>query len=342
MITTMLDNKLKGTGMTIPVNIQGVGFSVPDRIVTNEEIIQGLNSSDEWIQSKTGIKERRFLDESLVTSDLCLNACKEALIDANISALDIDAIILSTITPDQLLPSTALIIKEKLGALNAIPIDLTQVACAGGIYSIYLGAHLLQNENYKNILVVGGEVLSRITDPLDRNTRVFFGDAAGAVVLQKTKNKYGLISFDLDSNLNFAVQRSGGGTESISFGEDIESSLFLKMNGREVWDIATEVVPLSIAKAVNNAGLSISEIDHFIIHQANINIINEVLQKLGIPAEKTDLTIQEYGNTGSATIFSCLYKMIKEKKIKEDDYIVFSAVGAGFFWGSLCFKYTKN
>ena len=334
--------KLSGSGLTTPVNIQGIGFSVPDKVVTNAEIIKGLNSTEQWIQNKTGIKERRFLEDDLITSDLCLNACKEALLDANISALDIDVIILSTITPDQLLPSTALVLKEKLGAFNAIPIDLNQVACAGGIYSIYLGAHLLQSNNIQNVLVIGGEVLSRITDTNDRTTRVFFGDAAGAVVLQKTKEGYGLLSYDIDSKLNYAVQRPGGGSEPLPYDEDIESSLYLKMDGREVWNIATEVVPASIIKTVDKAGLSIPEIDYFFIHQANVNIINSVLNNLNIPKEKTNYTIQDYGNTGSATIFSCLYHAIKNNSIKNNDNIVFSAIGAGFVWGSLCFKYNKN
>lgn len=333
---------VNSTGLKVPINIQGVGFRVPDKVITNEEIIQGLDSTDEWIQNKTGIKQRRFLEDGLVTSDLALQACEEALIDAKVSPQDIDAIIFSTVTPDQKLPSTAIILKEKLGAKKAIPFDLNQAACAGGIYSIYLGAHLLQNDNINNVLVVGAEILSRITDPDDRTTRVFFGDAAGAIVLQKTKENYGLLSLNLESANNNAVQIPGGGTEPLPFGENHQTSLYLKMNGREVWNMATNFIPKSIMKTIQSAGLSVEEIDHFIIHQANLNIIQEVLTALNIPQSKTTTTIQEYGNTGSATIFSVLYNAIKNEKIKEDDIIVFSAIGAGFLWGSLCFKYYKN
>lgn len=285
------------TGLTVPINIQGIGFNVPSRVITNAEVIKGLDTTDEWIQSRTGIRERRFLEDSYVTSDLCLDACKEALIDAGITAKSVDAIILTTITPDKSLPSTAMILKEKLGALNAIPIDLNQTACAGGIYSIYLGAHLLQNKNINNVLVVGAEILSRITDPNDRATRVFFGDAAGAMVLQKTLEGYGLLSFDMMDELNHAVEIPGGGTADPEI-----DNLFLRMDGREVWNTATKAIPSSIQNVVNSAGLTIEEIDHFIIHQANLNIIKEALYALDVPIQKTTITVQEYGNTGSATI----------------------------------------
>ncbi len=336
------ENVKTSTGLKIPVNIQGIGFNVPRRVVTNEEIIKNLNTTDEWIQKRTGIQERRFLEDSYSTSDLCLEACEEALLDAGITAKNIDVIVLATTTPDKTLPSTALILKEKLGATNAIPLDLNQTACAGGILSIYLGAHLLQNQNIDNILVVGAEVLSRITNPNDRTTRVFFGDAAGAIVLQKTENGHGLLSFDIQSDLNNAVEIPGNGTDPSCSKNKTSENHFLKMNGKEVWNVATQAIPSSIHKVIHSAGLTIEEIDHFIIHQANKNIITEALSALDAPIEKTSMTIQDYGNTGAASIFSSLYKAIKEEKISDNDYIVFSAIGAGFKWGSLCFKYITN
>lgn len=330
------------TGLKTPINIQGIGFNVPERIVTNTEVSKGLDTTDEWIQSKTGIKERRFLEDIYVTSDLCLGACEEALIDAGITADRVDAVILTTITPDKVLPSTAMILKDKLGALNAIPIDLNQTACAGGVYSIYLGAHLLQNKNIENVLVVGGEVLSRITDPNDRSTRVFFGDAAGAMVLQKTLESHGVLSFDMMDELNHAVDIPGGGTEALRSKNTETDKLFLRMDGREVWNVAIKAIPSSIQNVVDSAGLTIEEINHFIIHQANLNIIKKALHALNIPIKKTTLTVQEYGNTGAATIFSSLYRAIKEGKVADNDYIVLSAIGAGFLWGSICLKYITN
>lgn len=330
------------TGLTTPINVQGIGFIVPETVVPNAEIIKGLDTTDDWIQSRTGIKERRFLEADYVTSDLCLSACKEALDDAGVNPQNVDAIILTTITPDKGLPSTAMILKEKLGAFNAIPIDLNQTACAGGIYSIYLGAHLLQNKNIDNVLVVGGEVLSRLTDPKDRTTRVFFGDAAGAMVLQKTFDGNGVLSFDMMDELNHAVEIPGGGTESVRSNDNKKNDLFMRMDGKEVWNVASRAIPSSIQNVVHSAGLSIDEIDHVIIHQANLNIIKKALYTLDIPIEKTTITVQDYGNTGSASIFSSLYKAIEEEKVSDNDFIVISAIGAGFMWGSLCLKYTNN
>lgn len=330
------------TGLSTPVNIQGIGFRVPDRVVTNEDLKEDLGLSDKWIHKKTGIKERRYLEDNLVTSDLCVLACEEALMDAGIKAEDVDVIILTTTTPDQRSPSTAMVIKEKLGAMNAIPFDLNQTACTGGIYSMYLGSHFLQNENINNVLIIGCEVLSRIMAKNDKRTRTFFGDAAGAMVLQKTGENRGLLSLDLDFELDYAVQIPGGGTVPLPEGEDYRTSQFVKMDGKRVWDVATKVVPISIRKAINEAGLEVNDIDHFILHQANLNIIKKVMEDLDQPLSKTTITIEEYANTGSATIFSGLYKALKENKISEGDNIVFSAIGAGFLWGSACFKYTKN
>ncbi|WP_461611132.1 3-oxoacyl-ACP synthase III family protein [Cytobacillus kochii] len=342
MEALLTEKILNQTGLEIPVNIQGIGFRVPGKIVKNEDLVKELDTSDQWIQDKTGIKERRYLEEEYVTSDLCASAAAEALLDADIQAEEIDAIIVTTTSPDQALPSTAMIIKEKIGAEKAIPIDLTQSGCAGGIYAMYVGTHLLQNSNVKNVLVIGCEILSRISDPKDRTTRVFFGDAAGAMVLQKTREGGGILSFHLDSELNYAVQIPGGGTVPLGENEDYRTSQFVKMNGREVWNTATRVVPTSIREAVVSAGLTIGDIDHFLVHQANLNIVKEVMHDLNVPLEKTTITVQEYANTGSATLYSVLYKALKDGKVKEDDTIVLSAIGAGFLWGSICLKYTKN
>ncbi|MDF1999842.1 ketoacyl-ACP synthase III [Peribacillus simplex] len=336
------ERKKNCTGLKVPVNIQGVGFSVPGRVVTNEELTRSLDTTDEWIQTKTGIKERRYLEDHLVTSDLCVSASLKALKDAGVRAEDLDAIILTTTSPDQALPSTAMVIKEKLGADKAIPLDMNQTGCAGGIYSMYVATHLLQNESIKNVLIIGCEILSRISNPEDRTSRVFFGDAAGAMVLQKTNEGHGALAFDLDSSLNYAVAIPGGGTQPLPEGVDRSTSHFVKMNGREVWEQATKVVPKSIRNVIETAGLSVDEVDHFIVHQANLNIIKEVMKDLDVPLCKTSITVEEYANTGSATLFSALYRALENHKIAEGDTVVFSAIGAGFLWGSACFKYSKN
>lgn len=330
------------TGLKVPVTIQGIGFAVPKKIVTNEAASENLDTTDEWIQNKTGIKERRYLEEGYLTSDLCIEACQEALLNADIRAEDVDVIILTTTLPDQRLPSTAMVIKESLGATKAIPIDLNQAACAGGIFSMLIGSHFLQNDGIHNVLVIGAEVLSRSLNHTDRSTKVFFGDAAGAIVLQKTSEGSGLLAWDIDTSINNAVQITGGGSKPLADGETLESSLQIKMDGREVWNVATKAIPSSIRKVVESAGLVVEDVDHFLLHQANMNIVKAALKDLQVPLEKSTFTIQDFANTGSASLFSVFYKAMNEKKIKENDFIVFSAIGAGFLWGSLCFKYKKN
>lgn len=330
------------TGIKVPVTIQGVGYYAPKNTITNEELCKTLNTNERWIQRKIGIKERRFISNDQLTSDMSVKASVEAIEQAKINAEDIDVIILTTSTPNQGLPSTALVVKEEIGATKAIPIDLTQTACAGGIYSFVLGAHLLQNDNYNNVLVIGAEAHSRITNNHDRLIRVIFGDGAGAAILQKTKEGYGLLSWDLESSLNYAVEIVGGGVTPKPDNISLEDFHGPRMDGREVYNVATEKVPQSIRSVVDKAGLTLEDLDHFLLHQANINIIKSALEDLHVPMDKTTLTIQDYGNTGSASLFSVLYKALTENRITEGNYFVLSAIGAGFIWGSACFKYTKN
>lgn len=342
MIETKSHSKGKNrSGLETAVTMQGIGLYVPDNIITNEELCEKLNISKKWIERKIGIKERRFLNDELVTSDMCIEASKEALEKSNVLASEIDAIILTTSTPDYQLPSTALIVKEALGAIKAIPIDLTQTACAGGIYSVVMGSHLMQNEFVNNILVIGAEVQSRYTNPNDKTTRIFFGDAAGAMVLQKTNEGYGILSWDIDSSLDYAVNILGAGSAPLPEGETLESSQYVNMDGRQVWKVATEKIPMSLRKVIKNAELSVADIDHFIIHQANINIVKTALEELDVSLDKTTFTIQDYGNTGSASIFTALYRALHENKISDGDYIAFSAIGAGFIWGSMCVRFRK-
>lgn len=326
--------------LQVPVSIEGVGFKVPNQIVTNEDIVQTLNTTAEWIVEKTGIQERRFLEEHLVTSDLAVSAAEEALMNAGIEAKDVDVILLTTASPDQRIPSTALIVKEKLGAINAMPFDFTQLGCAAGTYAMYIATHLLQNPTIHNVLVISSEVLSRITSPQDRNTRMFFGDAAGAVVMQKSNGAHGILSFDFGSKLDYAVKITSGGTNSHLQEEPVTD--FLQMNGRAVWKLATNMIPESISNAASNANLELDEIDYFILHQANLNIIDKVLMRLNIPREKGITTIEKYGNTGSASIFSCLYELMQKEEYLEGENVLITAIGAGFFWGSLCLKIGKN
>lgn len=325
----------------IPVSFLGTGLYVPPRVVTNAELCRTLDTSDEWIQQRTGIRERRYLEMPLSTSDMCIAAAREALEAAAVDAGQLDAVILSTITPDQPLPSTALQVAAAIGATRAMPIDLTQAACAGGVLSILLGVHMLQNPALSQVLVIGGETLSRVTDPTDRGTRVFFGDAAGAVVLGRpADNRHGLLSWDIQSELSYDVQIPAGGASAPAGRETVDNGAhYLQMNGRAVWDRATEQLPKCINDAIARAGLSALDIRHFIIHQANKNIVDEVISRLGAEPSTAAITVDRLGNTGSATVFTVLHTLIADNRIRPGDPIVIAGIGAGFIWGALCLRF---
>lgn len=328
------------SGLRVPTTILGCGLAVPDKVVTNDDLIGSLDTSDEWIRERTGIRERRFLEDGRTTSDLCVRAAEQAMLASGVAAGELDAIVLATITPDQPLPSTALVVKEAIGAHRAVPVDLNQAACAGGVLGILLGAHLLQNGHWRHVLVIGGETLSRLTDPRDRTTRVFFGDAAGAVVLGRTVAGYGILSWDTGSALSYSVQVPAGGARLPTSAATVAArQQFLRMDGRVVWREATRRLPESINRAVERAGLGIADIRHFAIHQANHNIIRSVLDQLGVAEDRAGVTIDRLGNTGSATVFTVLHGLWQRGELNRGDPVVISGIGAGYLWGSLCLRH---
>ena len=325
--------------LRVPVGVLGTGVAVPGRVVTNHELAQTLDTSDEWIVTRTGIRQRRFLEPGRTTSDLCVEAAERALRRSGLRAEDIDAIVLATITPDQPLPSTALVVKERLGARNALPIDLNQAACAGGVYAILLGAHLLQSRNTQAVLAIGAEALSRLTDPEDRTTRVFFGDAAGAAVLGPTEEGYGVLAWDSGSLLSTSVQVPAGGSQRPHDHRTVaERMQYLKMDGRVVWQAATTVLPQTIRRSAEAAGFDVADIDHFFLHQANLNIIIEVMRTLGVPMERAGITIDRLGNTGAATVYTVLDEALRARRVRRDELLVVAGIGAGFLWGSLVLR----
>lgn len=325
--------------LRVPVGVLGTGVAVPGRVVTNHELAQTLDTSDEWIVTRTGIRQRRFLEPGRTTSDLCVEAAERALRRSGLRAEDIDAIVLATITPDQPLPSTALVVKERLGARNALPIDLNQAACAGGVYAILLGAHLLQSRNTRAVLAIGAEALSRLTDPEDRTTRVFFGDAAGAAVLGPTEEGYGVLAWDSGSLLSTSVQVPAGGSQRPHDHRTVaERMQYLKMDGRVVWQAATTVLPQTIRRSAEAAAVDVADIDHFFLHQANLNIIIEVMRTLGVPMERAGITIDRLGNTGAATVYTVLDEALRARRVRRDELLVVAGIGAGFLWGSLVLR----
>ncbi|MDX5895315.1 3-oxoacyl-ACP synthase III family protein [Rubrobacter radiotolerans] len=327
-------------GLRVPTGVVGTGMYLPARIVTNADLAATLDTSNDWIIRKTGIRQRRFLEPEENTSDMCVKAARQALENAGVSAGELDALIVSTFTFDQLLPSTALIVKEALGADRAVPLDINQAACAGGVYGLWLGSHLLQNERASYVLVIGAECLSRVTDPRDRATRVFFGDAAGAAVLGQVAEGYGLLSCDFGSSLSYCVEIPAGGSKRPTGPHTVaDRSHFLKMEGREVLREAVAHLPETITNAVRRARSELGEVQHFFIHQANLNILKQVMKALGCPIERATINVDRYGNTGAATVFTVLHEAMDRGDVRHGDLFVISGIGAGFLWGSICMRH---
>jgi 3-oxoacyl-[acyl-carrier-protein] synthase III len=336
---------VKKLGLTYGVGVKGTGMYVPTEIITNQYWEERLETNNEWIIEKTGIVERRHMPEGQTTSDMCLAAANEALDRAGVLPSELDAIIISTITPDYRLPGTALVLKEMLGAHNAVPLDLTQVACSGVVYGMHLGAHLLQNTNMHNVLVIGTDALSRIYNPNERGSCVFFGDACGAVVLHRMKDTtLGIVSWDLESELNLAGAGipHGGAKHALTHESLDQGDQYLYMNGREVWKDATRVLPQTLRNSIAKAGLEVSDIDFFVLHQANQRLIEAIMKDLDIDESKTLFNVQKYGNTGAGTMPTVLHEAIVQDRLKDGDFVAFAGIGAGFNWGSLILRYSTN
>lgn len=330
-----------GMGLPVPFAVTGTGVYLPPHVVTNESLAQTLDTSDEWIVARTGIRERRRLAPELATSDMCVAAAYPALDAAGLDPEDLDAIIVATYTWDQPLPSTALIVKNALGCRRAITLDVTQAACANGIQAVLLAAHLLQNPSVSNILVLAADCASRVTAPEDRTTRVFFGDAAAAAVFSRNESTgAGLLSYDLASQLSYDVEIPGGGSRLPTTAQSAaEGRQYLRMDGRAVWRAATEYLPRSITNAALRAGLTVDQIEHLFLHQANLNLIKQALTDLNVPHARAPITVDRIGNTGSAGAFTALHQGFANGDLQPGDTYVLTAIGAGFQWGTVCLRH---
>ncbi|CAL9657244.1 3-oxoacyl-ACP synthase III family protein [Streptomyces sp. enrichment culture] len=330
-----------GAGLPVPFAVAGTGLHLPPAVVTNQDLTRTLDTSDAWITSRTGIRERRRLAPHLATSDMCVAAAGPALEAAGVAPALLDAVVVATYTGDQPLPSTALIVKDALGAHSALALDVTQAACASGIQAVLIAAHLLQNPSITTVLLVAADCASRVTDPTDRTTGVFFGDAAAAVVLTRADTSgAGLLSYDLGSQLSYGVQiPAGGSRRPATAGTVAAGEHYLRMDGRAVWNAATTRLPESITNAARRAGVPVDGIRYFFLHQANLNILNETTDALGVPRERAPVTVDLLGNTGSAGLFTALHATVTEGALAPGDTYVLSGIGAGFQWGSLCLRH---
>ena len=306
--------------------ILGVGHYAPEKVLTNQDLEKMVDTSDEWIRSRTGIEERRIAADGEDTSHMAVNAARSALEDANMDAEELDMILVATVTPDQPFPSVATMLQEQLGARKVAAMDLS-AACAGFMYGVITAKQFIESGGYKNVLVVGVEKLSKITNWEDRNTCVLFGDGAGAAVIGPVSDDRGIMSFELGSD--------GSG------GPHLYQNETLFMNGREVFKFAVRQMPESSVNVVKKIGLKEEDVDYLIPHQANIRIMEAARERLGISEDKMATSVKRYGNTSSASIPMALSEEVKAGKIKDNDLVVLVGFGGGLTWGAVALRWGK-
>ncbi|MDT9023585.1 MULTISPECIES: beta-ketoacyl-ACP synthase III [Rossellomorea] len=306
--------------------IIGIGRYLPEKIVTNADLEKMVDTSDEWIRTRTGIEERRIADNETDTSDMAFEAAKSAIADADITAEEIDLILVATVTPDRPFPSVACLLQERLGAKRAAAMDVS-AACAGFMYGMITAKQFIDNGAYKHVLVVGVEKLSKVTDWDDRNTAVLFGDAAGAAVLGPVPDGKGILAFELGAD--------GSGAKHLYQEENII------MNGREVFKFAVRQMGESSVNVIEKAGLKKEDVDFLIPHQANIRIMEAARQRLELPIEKMSKTVNKYGNTSAASIPVSLVEDLEAGRVKENDVVVMVGFGGGLTWGAIIMRWGK-
>jgi len=322
------------------VGIIGVGEYLPKKVLTNADLEKMVDTSDDWITTRTGIKERRIAAKNEATSDLAIMAANDALKDAGLKAQDVELIIVATVTPDMSFPSVSCLVQNAIGAAKACCFDVS-AACAGFVYAVIIAQQFLARSVYKNALVIGSEVLSSITDWEDRNTCVLFGDGAGAAVL-KPVSSGGILSTYLGANgsLGHLLSLPAGGSRSPASHQTIDKRLhYIKMSGNELFKVAVNVMADAAVKVVKDAGLAVEDVSYFIPHQANLRIISAVAKKIGLPENKIYLNIARYGNMSSASTATALCEAVKEGKIKKGDVVVLDAFGAGLVCGACAIKW---
>jgi len=319
------------------VSITGLGCKVPDRVVTNDELSQHVDTSDEWIIERTGIRERRIAAPEEALSDLALPAARAALEQAGLEGKDVDLIIVATVTPDMAFPSTAALVADQLGATDAAAYDLS-AGCTGFMYALAQGYAMLAGGLAKRALVIGGDVLSKILDWSDRSTLVLFGDGAGAVVLEAASEQ-GFLGFELGADGGGGTSLWLPGSGSRAF-EDPER--FVKMNGREVFKFATRILVQSAEDLLARCEVTIDDVDLYIPHQANVRIIEHATRKLGVPSDRVVINVDRYGNTSSGSIPLALADALADGRLRPGRLVLMTGMGAGLTWGSALMRWTME
>ena len=316
--------------------ITGTGAYAPKRILTNADLEKMVETNDAWIQQRSGIRERHVVEEGEATSDLAVNAARQAIERANLVPEDIDFIVVGTTTPDSFFPSVGNILQHRLGCRRAGSVDLL-AACAGSIYSLAIGAKFVETGKYRRVLCVGAEALSRITDFTDRGTCVLLADAAGAAVLEPSDDGRGIIDADLYSDGQYAdlLHMPGGGSRHPATHETVDARMhYAKMKGNEVFKVAVRMFVECAETILARHGLKASDIDLFIPHQANLRIIEAAAKRVGLPMERVFVNVDRYGNTGAASVYVALEEAVATGRVKPGDRILIAAFGGGFAWGA--------
>ena len=321
------------------VGIAGRGFYVPEKVVTNKELEKYMDTTDEWIQEKLGIKERRMADKDQAFSDLAYPAALSALENAGINADDVDLIIVCAINQDRRAPSTAAILQKKLNAVKSAAFDVNVGGCPGSCYSLVIAQQFIENGTFDNVLVVTGDIYSKLVDISDRETAVFFGDGAGAAVLRPCVEGKGFLSslIGADGIWGSEVIVCEGGSRVPYTKEAIEDKrLGVRMDSREVWKFGTKIFPNIIRTLASKAEKELEELEWIIPHQANINMIKFGMNELGLPMSKTYTNLHKYANTGAGSVMIALAEAVNNGIIQPGQLVALASFGAGFSWGGVC------
>jgi 3-oxoacyl-[acyl-carrier-protein] synthase-3 len=316
--------------------ITGTGAYAPKRILTNADLAKMVDTNDAWIQQRSGIRERHVVEGDEATSDLAVNAARQALERANLVPEDIDFIVVGTTTPDMLFPSVGNIVQHRLGCRRTGSVDLL-AACAGSIYSLAVGSKFIETGKYQRVLCIGAESLSRITDFTDRGTCVLLADAAGAAVLEASEDGSGIIDTDLYSDGQYAdlLYMPGGGARHPATHETVDARMhYAKMKGSEVFKVAVRMFVECTDTILKRHNLGPQDIDLFIPHQANLRIIEAAAKRVGLPMEKVFVNVDRYGNTGAASVYVALEEAVAAGRLKKGDNVLMAAFGGGFAWGA--------
>jgi len=323
------------------VSIVGTGSYIPEKILTNAYFQKIVDTTDEWIISRTGIKERHVVDENEATSDLAVRAAQNALAAANLAPEDLDVIVIGTVTPDHVFPSTACYVQCKLGA-RQIPAFDVSAACSGFLYALNTGYQYISNGPYKNALVIGAECLTRITDYKDRNTCILFGDGAGAVILQKSDTGHEILYTNVaadGSGAEMMYMPAGGSKRPPSHKTIDERQHFIQLRGREVFRFAVLKMTQQIKESLAKTHLKIEDITLIVPHQVNMRILEAAAEKLGISMDRLVINIEKRGNSSSASLPMALDEVARSGRLKKGDYIILVAFGGGLTWGSTVIRW---